>query len=222
MGPEGLEPSPARLRAGRAAANTLVPHDPLERSRNRNRPGRNRTSVARLSAECSPPERLAGRPDRNDDESRKKHASDGVGGIRTPTSRLKRPMCGRYTTTPIPAPRRRDGSRFEGFRIHDSDSHAFPHRDVRAATAKHDRQDSNPRDGGFGDRPRPQSPRSYLYPWRFQQPVRESNPPLRLERAVSSPLDEQAVGLTRRGRRPRPRSGPGGARIHLSTFSEWR
>jgi hypothetical protein len=26
VGPEGLEPSPSRLRAGHAAANTLIPH----------------------------------------------------------------------------------------------------------------------------------------------------------------------------------------------------
>ena len=47
MGPEGLEPSPNRLRAGRSAARTSVPTSALSR------PGRSRTSAARLSAECS-------------------------------------------------------------------------------------------------------------------------------------------------------------------------
>ena len=47
VGPEGLEPSPNRLRAGRSAARNSVPIDALSR------PGRSRTSAARLSAECS-------------------------------------------------------------------------------------------------------------------------------------------------------------------------
>ena len=50
MGPEGLEPSPNRLRAGRSAARTSVPIDLASR------PGRSRTFAARLSAECSPVE----------------------------------------------------------------------------------------------------------------------------------------------------------------------
>src|SRR5262249_56791298 len=50
MGPEGLEPSPNRLRAGRSAARTSVPIGALSR------PGRSRTSAARLSAGCSPVE----------------------------------------------------------------------------------------------------------------------------------------------------------------------
>jgi hypothetical protein len=50
VGPEGLEPSPNRLRAGRSAARTSVP------SVVASRPGRSRTSAARLSAECSPVE----------------------------------------------------------------------------------------------------------------------------------------------------------------------
>src|SRR6185437_14099699 len=47
MGPEGLEPSPNRLRAGRSAARTSVPMGALSR------PGRSRASAARLSAEGS-------------------------------------------------------------------------------------------------------------------------------------------------------------------------
>jgi hypothetical protein len=50
VGPEGLEPSPNRLRAGRSAARTSVP------KRIASRPGRSRTFAARLSAECSPVE----------------------------------------------------------------------------------------------------------------------------------------------------------------------
>src|SRR6185437_8532120 len=50
MGPEGLEPSPNRLRAGRSAARTSVPIGALSR------PGRSRTFAARLSAGCSPVE----------------------------------------------------------------------------------------------------------------------------------------------------------------------
>ncbi len=50
MGPEGLEPSPNRLRAGRSAARTSVPFVVASR------PGRSRTSAARLSAGCSPVE----------------------------------------------------------------------------------------------------------------------------------------------------------------------
>ena len=50
VGPEGLEPSPNRLRAGRSAARTSVPIGIASR------PGRSRTSAARLSAECSPVE----------------------------------------------------------------------------------------------------------------------------------------------------------------------
>src|SRR4051794_24283026 len=50
VGPEGLEPSPNRLRAGRSAARTSVP------SVVASRPGRSRTFAARLSAECSPVE----------------------------------------------------------------------------------------------------------------------------------------------------------------------
>jgi hypothetical protein len=47
VGPEGLEPSPAWLRARCAAANTLVP------TIANSRPGRSRTSIFRLSAERS-------------------------------------------------------------------------------------------------------------------------------------------------------------------------
>jgi hypothetical protein len=50
VGPEGLEPSPNRLRAGRSAARTSVPIGVASR------PGRSRTSAARLSAGCSPVE----------------------------------------------------------------------------------------------------------------------------------------------------------------------
>ena len=50
MGPEGLEPSLNRLRAGRSAARTSVPIGAPSR------PGRSRTSAARLSAGCSPVE----------------------------------------------------------------------------------------------------------------------------------------------------------------------
>jgi hypothetical protein len=50
VGPEGLEPSPNRLRAGRSAARTSVPIGLASR------PGRSRTFAARLSAECSPVE----------------------------------------------------------------------------------------------------------------------------------------------------------------------
>lgn len=89
MGPEGLEPSPAWLRARCAAANTLVPEHATSQ------PGRSRTSVVRLSAECSPLELRA---------VLSVHAiplpRDRAGGTRTPTPRLKRPMCSRYTTTP--------------------------------------------------------------------------------------------------------------------------
>ena len=53
MGPEGLEPSPNRLRAGRPATRTSVPIVVASR------PGWSRTFAARLSAGCSPVERQA-------------------------------------------------------------------------------------------------------------------------------------------------------------------
>ena len=92
VGPEGLEPSPAWLRARCAAANTLVP--PIARSR----PGRSRTSIFRLSAERSAAELQAVIDDCR--AALRLSLTDGAGGTRTPTPRLKRPMCCRYTTTP--------------------------------------------------------------------------------------------------------------------------
>jgi hypothetical protein len=55
-----------------------------------NRLGRGRTSVARLSAGCSPAELQAVTFP----------TADGAGGIRTPAERIKSPPCCRYTTTP--------------------------------------------------------------------------------------------------------------------------
>ena len=94
VGPEGLEPSPNRLRAGRSAARTSVPKGIASR------PGRSRTSTARLSAECSPVELQAVCP-----RPRRSASRHGAGGIRTPADRLKRPTCCRYTTTPGGTPR---------------------------------------------------------------------------------------------------------------------
>ena len=59
MGPEGLEPSPAWLRARGSATRALVPSERLPKSTS-SRPGRSRTFVFRLSAECSPVELRAG------------------------------------------------------------------------------------------------------------------------------------------------------------------
>ena len=77
---------------------------------------------------------------------------------------------------------------------------------------QHDRQDSNPRDSGFGDRPRPQSLRSCTC--LCESPVRESNPPLRLERAVSSSARRTGVRFLMPPRREWAewRSNP---RLHL-------
>jgi hypothetical protein len=89
LGPEGLEPSPTRLRAGRSATRALVPtFATAGTNMSQSRPGRSRTFVFRLSAECSPL------------ELRAEGYSTGAGGTRTPTSRLKRPICCLYTTTP--------------------------------------------------------------------------------------------------------------------------
>src|SRR5262245_13143057 len=76
MGPEGLEPSRAWLRARCAAANTLVPRDP------KNQPGRSRTSVVRLSAGCSPLELQAV-------EHRDSNYAIGPEGIEPPLPGLK-------------------------------------------------------------------------------------------------------------------------------------
>ena len=54
VGPEGLEPSPAWLRARRSATRALVPTCDRRNDHDRSRPGRSRTFVFRLSAECSP------------------------------------------------------------------------------------------------------------------------------------------------------------------------
>jgi hypothetical protein len=94
VGPEGLEPSPNRLRAGRSAARTSVPSGVADR------PGRSRTSAARLSAGRSPVELQAACP-----RSRRSASHHGARGIRTPADRLKRPTCCRYTTTPGWTPR---------------------------------------------------------------------------------------------------------------------
>ena len=59
VGPEGLEPSPAWLRARGSATRALVPSERLPKSTS-SRPGRSRTFVFRLSAECSPVELRAG------------------------------------------------------------------------------------------------------------------------------------------------------------------
>jgi hypothetical protein len=59
VGPEGLEPSPAWLRARGSATRALAPHEHHSQS-NSSRPRRSRTFVFRLSAECSPVELRAG------------------------------------------------------------------------------------------------------------------------------------------------------------------
>ena len=114
VGPEGLEPSPNRLRAGRSAARTSVPIAIASR------PGGSRTTAARLSAGCSPVELQAASgcfsrwsaPVELNPSSLAHEASAlaaepgaiGAGGIRTPADRLKRPTCCRYTTTPVGRP----------------------------------------------------------------------------------------------------------------------
>ena len=91
VGPDGLEPSPARLRAECAAANTSIP----------------RTMT---NDEIPNDERMS-----NDECPKAKpsllhflrhwvfrHSSfpNGAGGIRTPAVRVKSSLCCRYTTTP--------------------------------------------------------------------------------------------------------------------------
>jgi hypothetical protein len=77
VGPEGLEPSPARLRAGNAAANTLILCFMLARWELNPRPASYKDAA--LTAEL--------------------RASSWVGGIRTHTSLIKSQVCSRYTTT---------------------------------------------------------------------------------------------------------------------------
>ena len=85
LGPEGLEPSPAWLRARGSAARALVPRPRVEVGPGGVEPPfpGYQPGVLPLNygpVGLSPP--------------------DGAGGIRTPTSRFKRPGCCRYTTAP--------------------------------------------------------------------------------------------------------------------------
>ena len=72
MGPEGLEPSPARLRAGDAAANTLVPLIESARWELNPRPASYKDAALTVELRAS--------------ESR-------AGGTRTHTCRIKSPVC---------------------------------------------------------------------------------------------------------------------------------
>jgi hypothetical protein len=88
VGPEGLEPSPAWLRARCSATRAMVPK-----------------VVARFPVQVGPegvePSSPGYQPSALPLSYRPRVVSrDGAGGIRTPASRLKRPMCYRYTTTP--------------------------------------------------------------------------------------------------------------------------
>ena len=183
MGPEGLEPSPNRLRAGRSAARTSVPIGIASR------PGRSRTSAARLSAACSPVELQAvavrfsrwSAPGELNPSSLAYKASAlavelgamGPEGFEPPPTGLK----GRHAAA---TPRPRAGHLVPGYAF-GPDHRLGPRyefcRRVRAA----------------GFEPAVSSPPSLRIGQAFprpdrscEQPVWESNPPLRLERAVSS------------------------------------
>ena len=158
VGPEGLEPSPARLRAGCAAANTWVPHRPLRVSR----PGRSRTSVARLSAGCSPVELQAVVVP----------VPMGPEGFEPPPGGLK---VRRAAVTPRP---RRFGDRVAMF---EPDHRSPPSPRTGSSQGGRIRTGAlqSPRLADCQAFPRPERTGS-------KQPVRESNPPPRLERAESS------------------------------------
>ena len=107
MGPEGLEPSPNRLRAGRSAARTSIPIAVASR------PGRSRTFATRLSAECSPVELQAGGL-----RLSRRAWLHGAGGIRTPPTGSKaRPTAA--------TPRPRSGHLVPGYAF-DSDHRLGP------------------------------------------------------------------------------------------------
>src|SRR5262249_11278925 len=104
MGLEGLEPSLNRLRAGRSAARTSVPIGALSR------PGRSRTSTARLSAECSPVElqavavaisRWSAPGELNPSSLSTRFLSDNQGG-RIRTGGLKPPELADWPGSPTP------------------------------------------------------------------------------------------------------------------------
>ena len=86
MGPDGLEPSLARVRTECAAANTLIPR--LRRESRSEKVESRRGGNSFLLSTFSPPISL--RPCRS-----------GAGGIRTPAGQIKSLLCCRYTTTPI-------------------------------------------------------------------------------------------------------------------------
>ena len=92
---------------------------------------------------------------------------DGAGGTRTPTPRLKRPMCCRYTTTP-----------------RHSHSHSVPLWASQARPAGFE-----PARQRFWKPPAP--PVAPVVCARGgESPVRESNPPPRLEKQYPRPLDD--------------------------------
>ena len=181
MGPEGLEPSPNRLRAGRSAARTSVPIGVASR------PGRSRTSTARLSAGCSSvnyrpsvlASPLAGAGGAEplvtrlrDERSPVEPGAMGPEGFEPPPTGLK----GRHAAA---TPRPRPGHQLPGFWF-DPGHRISPHYNssqvIRAAgfepavSCSRSLRISQPL-------PRPGHS--------CEQPVWESNPPLRLERAVS-------------------------------------
>jgi hypothetical protein len=167
MGPEGLEPSPNRLRAGRSAARTSIP------IRSASRPRRSRTFVARLSAECSSVELQAARL----------FLAVGPEGFEPPPPGLKG-RCAAVTPQPR-APLAR-GMRLNRLRIS-----MTPTSSIRRLTnvTESGRPDLNrrspvPQTGGVPGFPTPWFDCLNI-PSR-QQPARESNPPPRLEGAVSS------------------------------------
>ena len=83
VGPEGLEPSPAGLRARCAAANTLIPYCFIPQHRR----GGSRTLDLILIRDLLSPLSYA--------------PANRAGGTRTLTCRIKSPVCCRYTTTPM-------------------------------------------------------------------------------------------------------------------------
>src|SRR5438046_1768994 len=80
VGPEGLEPSPARLRAGNAAANTLVLWNQLARWELNPRPASYKDAA--LTAEL-------------------RASASRAGGNRTHTLRIKSPLCCRLHHDPV-------------------------------------------------------------------------------------------------------------------------
>jgi hypothetical protein len=86
VGPEGLEPSPGRVRTGSAGANTLIPSVVF------------RFAARHVGAEGVEPSSCPYKRPALTVELRA--AVSGAGGTRTPTCRIKSPERCRYTTTP--------------------------------------------------------------------------------------------------------------------------